>query len=273
MSLKILIIGKNSFIGINIYEKLKKKLDIVKLSFDTVKIKNESFFKQFQFIINCSINHNYISKKYNALYDFDLILAHKVKFTDCRYVFISSRKVYYPKFNITEESRTNPKNHYGKNKLITEKKLQELLNSQLLIMRTSNILGLKKKNKRRIHNTFLDFFYQNITANKVILYNNCYKDFLSINQFVNILFLLIKKKAYGVVNVSLGKKVYLTNIVKWLNYFNTKDVEHISVDKGMNCDSFTLNNNRLKKIINYKILVADLKKDCLEISKKIFLKK
>ena len=39
MSLKILIIGKNSFIGINIYEKLKKKLDIVKLSFDTVKKK------------------------------------------------------------------------------------------------------------------------------------------------------------------------------------------------------------------------------------------
>ena len=64
MSLKILIIGKNSFIGINIYEKLKKKLDIVKLSFDTVKIKNESFFKQFQFIINCSINHNYISKSW-----------------------------------------------------------------------------------------------------------------------------------------------------------------------------------------------------------------
>ena len=40
----------------------------------------------------------------------------------------------------------------------------------------------------------------------------------------------------------------------------------------MNLVSFTLNNDKLKKIINYKILVTDLKKDCLNISKNFFVK-
>ena len=40
----------------------------------------------------------------------------------------------------------------------------------------------------------------------------------------------------------------------------------------MNMDSFTLNNNKLKKNINCKILMNDLKKYCLNISKTFFIK-
>ncbi len=43
MKIKKRYIGKNSFIGKNIYEKLKKKLDIVCLSFETAK-KKKNFF-------------------------------------------------------------------------------------------------------------------------------------------------------------------------------------------------------------------------------------
>ena len=69
-----------------------------------------------------------------------------------------------------------------------------------------------------------------------------------------------------------GRKVYLTNIVKWLNFFNKKKINYIDEDKDMNLDSFTLNNHKLNKIINYKILMTDLKKDCLNISKNFFIK-
>ena len=272
MKITALLIGKNSFFGKNIYNKLKKKLDITYLNFETAIKKEKFFFKKFKFIINCSINIDYVKKNYKKSNDFDLLLAKKIQFTNCKYIFLSSRKVYKPKFNITEETKTKPMDQYGKNKLLSEKKLKNILSERLLVLRISNIIGLKEDNLRRVHVTFLDYFFNNIKNNNIIFFGKSYKDFLTINQFVHILFLLIKKNAYGIFNVSLGRKVYLANIVKWLNFFNKKKINYIKGDKDMNLDSFTLNNQKLKKIINYKILMTDLKKDCLNISKNFFIK-
>ena len=122
-----------------------------------------------------------------------------------------------------------------------------------------------------MHTTFLDYFYKHIINNEIIFFKKTYKDFLSINQFTDILFLLIKKNAQGIFNVSIGKKVYLKNIVKWLNFYNKKKINHIKEDKDMNLDSFTLSNKKLRKTINCKILITDLKKDCLSISRKFFI--
>lgn len=271
MRIKILIVGKNSFIGKNIYQKLRKKLYIVCLSFENVKKKKQTFFKNFKFIINCSIKSNYILKKYKKSNDIDLFLAKKIQYNNCRYIFLSTRKVYKSKLNITEESKTEPIDQYGKNKLISEKKLSKILSDRLLVLRISNIIGAKSHNKRKMHTTFLDYFYKHIINNEIIFFKKTYKDFLSINQFTDILFLLIKKNAQGIFNVSLGRKVYLKNIVKWLNFYNKNKINRINVNKDMNLDSFTLNNMKLKKIINYKILINDLKKDCLSISRKFFI--
>jgi dTDP-4-dehydrorhamnose reductase len=274
MKITVLLIGKNSFIAKNIYKKLKKKLDITNLNFEIVKKKKVIFFKKFQFIINCSINTNYIKKNYKKKNDFDLLLAKKIQFTNCKYIFLSTRKVYKPKFSITEVTKTRPMNQYGKNKLLSENKLKNILCERLLVLRISNIIGLKEHNTRRVHTTFLDYFHNNIKNNNIIFYKKSYKDFLSINQFVHIIFLLIKKNAYGIFNVSLGRKVYLRNIVRWLNFYNKKKINYIQVNKykDMNLDSFTLNNNKLKKNINCKILMNDLKKYCLNISKTFFIK-
>jgi len=162
MRTKVLIVGKNSFIGKNIYLKLRKKLHIVNLSFENVKKKKNTFFKSFNFIINCSINTNYISKKYKKNNDFDLFLAKKIQFNNCKYIFLSTRKVYKPELNITEESKTEPIDQYGKNKLLSEKKLCNILNDRLLVLRISNIIGVKDQNKRQVHTTFLDYFYKHI---------------------------------------------------------------------------------------------------------------
>ena len=49
---------------------------------------------------------------------------------------------------------------------------------------------------------------------------NNYKDFLSINKFNEIIEKLINEKAVGIYNVSLGRKVYLNELINWLNLFN-----------------------------------------------------
>ena len=62
-------------------------------------------------------------------------------------------------------------------------------------------------------------------------------------------FLLIKKNKSGIFNVSIGKKVYLKKIVKWLNYYNLNKYKIMKISKKnlhtLNRESFYLNNSKL----------------------------
>ena len=92
-------------------------------------------------------------------------------------------------------------------------------------MRVSNLIGYSKvRNPRKIHNTFIDQFFLNIKKGYVIDNKNNYKDFLSSNQFSKIIKILISKKIYGIYNVSIGRKVCLNDIIRWLNFYNNKKI-------------------------------------------------
>ena len=112
MKKKILIFGKNSFIGSNLYTFLKNKHFIKIKSFNSKSLKK---LNNFDYIINCAINRNYINKIYSKNNDFDFkILKHLNKNTNL--IFLSSRKIYKPKSNIYEGSKINCLNNYEKNK-------------------------------------------------------------------------------------------------------------------------------------------------------------
>ena len=51
--IKVLIIGKKSFIGSNLYSFLKKKLSVKIISFKDFKKKKTNFFKKYTHLINC----------------------------------------------------------------------------------------------------------------------------------------------------------------------------------------------------------------------------
>ena len=187
MKSNLLIIGKKSFIAKNLYNFSKKKRSTKILSLrEFLKINNNRLSK-INTIINCTSNNNYINKKYNINNDFDFLLAKKIMHLNAFFIFISTRKVYKNGPNLNEKSLLKPKNNYSRNKLITENKLKRILNDKLLILRLSNVIGIRKKSKRRLHNTFIDNFFKNIKKGKVIKINNEYKDFLGINQLVRIL--------------------------------------------------------------------------------------
>ena len=271
---RVLVIGKKSFIGSNLYSFLRKKVSVDLLSFLKIKKKNKNFFKKYNCIINCSVNPNYVKNKYTNRFDNDLLIANKIKNLQVRYIFFSSRKVYRPNYNIKETSFLQPKCNYSKNKLNTEKNLFRILKQRLLILRVSNIIGLPiKNNNRKVHWTFIDQFFD--LAKKGIIYDNGhnFKDFISIDKFSEIVFFCIKKKVSGVYNISIGEKVNLNKIIKWLNYFNKKKCKIVKIKNNLrNKDNFTLNNKKLMKIISFKYSINDLEKYCKKISK-IYFKK
>jgi len=272
---KVLIIGKKSFIGSNLYSFLKKKLSVKIISFKDSKKKKTNFFKKYTHLINCSIHPNYTKYKYKNKFDNDLKIVNKIKNTEIKYIFLSSRKIYKAKYNIKENGIINPISNYSKNKLITEKKLRFILNKKVLILRISNIIGLPiQNNKRKVHSIFIDHFFDSV--NKGIIFDNNmnFKDFISVQMFSEIMFFSIKKDITGIYNCSIGKKIYLNKIVGWLNYYNKNKCEIIKPKKNLgNKDNFTLNNSKIMKIMSFKYSINDLEKYCKKISKVYFRRK
>jgi len=272
MKKKILLVGKKSFIGSNLYFILSKVFFVKTIDFKTLLNKKKIIFQNYDIVINCSINNKYIKNKYLSKNDFDLKIANKIKNFNCKMIFLSSRKVYKPADNINETSKILPRCNYSKNKLITEKKLLTLLGNKLLILRISNLIGYNYSfpNYRKIHFTFIDHFLKNIKKGFIFENKNIYKDFLPINKFCEIVIKLIKIGAFGIYNVSIGKKIFLKDLVKWLNFNNPNKINYVKLPININKDCFYLDNSKLLNVIKIQIDVDDLRKYCKRLSRKIF---
>ena len=272
MKKKILIIGQNGLIGKNLFNYFKcRKINIYRISFESFLKKNN--INSFDIIINCTSNHKFVKNKYANKNDNDLIVAKKIINLKTKLVMLSTRKIYKAKFNIKELDKKEPNCNYSINKLISEVSVKKLLRSRVLTLRVCNIINYPNKHKRKLHNTFSDIFFE--MAKKGFIYSNkkIFKDFISISKFNQIVYELIKKDSFGIFNVSLGKKIYINQLIVWLNSYNTNKIKIISPKNSFNNDSFTLNNRKLMQKIKIKNEVLELKNECLKISKSFFLKK
>ena len=264
---KILLIGKRGFLGNYLNKYLKEQFKIKFISFKEIGKIKKTIIK-YDFIINTSINKNYIKNKYNKKFDNDLQISNILSPWNT-FIFLSSRKVYKSKDNIKESDKLKPLSNYAKNKIITEKFLRNKFKSNILILRISNIIGNKLKFKKNLHKTFVDLFYEK--AKQGFIYDNDkkFKDFLSIQKFSQILIAIIKKDLRGTYNVSIGRKIYLNQIIGWLNKYNKKNLKIIKYSSLKN-ESFYLNNRKLMSKIMIKNDLIELKKACLILSKKLF---
>jgi nucleoside-diphosphate-sugar epimerase len=268
---KVLLVGERSFIAHNIKIFLKKKkIDADKISFAKFLKINLSKINGYQYIINCSTNLYYINNKYNSKFDNDFLIASMIAKLKNRLILISTRKVYRNSSNISENSKIAPTCNYSKNKKISEIKSDKILKKRLIIIRTSNIIGIKNKSQH-LHNTFIDNFLDFIKKGKIQYGEKDYKDFVTINQFCEIIYriLINKNHLYGVFNLSINKKIYIRDIVSWLLKYCSKDIKIIEKKKSM-FESFTLNNKKLSKKLNYHIKKKELMEYCWKISKFFF---
>ena len=274
MNKKILIIGQKGLLGSNLFKHFKiKKIKVYSLNFESLLKNQNKNINKFDIIINCTSNKKFIKNLYQIKNDNDLIVAKKIINLKTKLVILSTRKVYKAKFNIREQDKKKPSCNYSKNKLISEISIKKILTNRVLILRISNIINPPNNNKRKLHKTFSDIFFE--MAKRGFIYKNkkIYKDFISIKKFNQIVFELIKKNSFGTFNVSLGKKIYINQLVTWLNFYNPREINIINPKNSFNNDNFTLNNRKLMHKIKIKNDVIDFKNECLKISKNFFKKK
>ena len=269
MKKKIIIFGKKSFIGLNLYNFLKKK-HLVKIK--NFSLKNLKDINSYNYVINCSTNLKYVYSKYNIINDFDIKIVKKIKNPNTKYIFLQTRKIYKPKSNIKENSTKLCKKNYEKNKLITEKKIIETLKKQAVILRISNVIGLDFNSSKKVHKTYMDYFLTNISKKKIINNKKKFKDFIDIGFLSKIINKIITKDINGIYNVSVGEKILLNNLNRWLltHYKDKNKLTVINNIKYKNEISFFLNNSKIKKYIKFNYNKIHLKKACIKISKKLF---
>ena len=276
---KILVIGKNGLISSHIFDFLKKRKNLIvkKTSFKQL---NQSYLRlsKIDYIISCASNNNFVNKSYKVNFDFDYLIAQKIKNSPTRLIIISTRKVYKPGKNLKENSKILLNSNYSKNKYLSEIRIQKTLKKRYLILRLPNLLSLRtKKCKRKLHKTYLDLFIEKVNDGIVFDNGKMYKDFLPIEIFCKIVFKLIKIDAEGIFNISIGKKVFLNQLSSWLNFYNKNQNKLLKVpfkkNKSLNQDAFYLNNSKLLKKINIKLGLTDIRKSSIKISKKIFNEK
>ena len=269
----LIIIGKKSFIGSNIYKFLKKRKKILILSLKEFFLLSNKEIAKYDYVCNCTVNKNNVKKNYKSNLDYDLKIAKKIKTVNINFIFLSSRKVYKPRPFLNEFSKLKPIDKDAQNKIKTENKLRKIFKSKLLILRISNVVGLKtKKNLRNVHKTFFDNYLDIVKINKTVIFYNQFKDFITINQLSKIFLLIISKNLTGIFNVSLGKKIYIREIISWLNKHNKNKKNFIYINQNKNKfvkESFCLDNSKLTKNIKYRPTKKELKIFCLKLSKKI----
>ena len=265
--INVLIIGKKSFLGSNLKIYLSKFFKTDNFSYEEIFKKKNSFFDKYSHIINTSIHPNYIKHKYNKNFDLDKKFIEKFDTIKFYYIFFKTRKIYLPKYNITEKSTIHPSDNYAKNKFSTEEYLKLKLKQKLISLRISNVIGNRIfKNNRNTHKLFYDNFIdynKNKSKNKKIIVSNDFKDFLSIDQFCKIIFKVIKLKINGIFNVSISEKIFISEVVSWLDRNFLDKIQFIKSSSN----SFTLSNYKLLNKIKIKISKNQLKKFCKKLIK------
>ena len=258
---KILIIGKKSFLGSNLKIHLSKNFNVDIYSFEQTILKKISFFDKYTHVINASIHPKYINKRYEKKFDLDAKFILKFKQINFFYIFLNSRKIYLQKDKITERSKLKPNSIYAKNKIITEKYLQKIIKKKLISLRISNVLGNRLfKNGRINHKIFFDNFLS-LKKKSFLVVNNDFKDFITIDQFCEMVNKIIEKNLHGIFNVSLGKKVLISELVKWIDKKFYEKIKFINIQN----DSFTLSNKKLLKKIRIRITKKQVEIFCKKL--------
>lgn len=204
-----------------------------------------------------------------------------------KFVFLSSSNVYNFNKKIVkpakETQKLKPENYYGKTKFIIEKYLRKKFTS-CYILRLFNIAGYTNKDK----NNFYEFknkfrrimpIITEASRKKISLKINLVKkknkliyparDFVHIQDFLNIILKMIKIKIKGlhVMNVGNKKLIYLNTIIKLFEKLINKKIFYKTRFYKIGNYNYTLADNKklIKKInYNFKFDLKEIVKSCIK---------
>ena len=289
----ILLTGSTGYIGseiVNIFEKKKMKyIAIDNLSYSNKKniINKKKFYKidfsnkkvsklikkfsvksvvhcgAFSYVLDAEANKNkyYTNNVLKTKRFIDICKKSGVE----NFIFLSSSNVYKElNKNYNEKDPTQPKNFYGKNKILIENFLKKKNFNSLIILRLFNVIGLSKKFyifkflKKDYQRIFFKFIYdiKKVSINYVKINNKMIfprRDFIDVRDVSNVVILLLGKlkikKINQTFNVASGKSKSLIKL-----YESFRKTKKFKMKKMSKKELIKTSGNvlKLKKFLNWK---------------------
>lgn len=237
-SRKVFIIGHRGFIGSEIFNQIKTKIDKLEgystKELDLTKPKSLVFLKEKLtkdtiLIITASINREMGDSIENMQIHIDMLInlaqiLKEVPIKKC--VYLSSIDVYgYPsKLPINENSPVNPQTYYGIAKLTCEKLLSKVCKETdipLLILRYNGIFGSGQKITGYGLNNFIKSI---IDQQKVNIWGdgNEKRDPVYVVDLARIIINLTLGKAEGIFNIASGKSLSFKQMINVIRKISPK---------------------------------------------------
>ncbi len=200
--------------------------------------KKNNFFKKKKCILYAAGVSNSNNKDLK-LFDKDFLRLKKLLESSKNFKII-----YISSCSVMDSSRKN--SIYLKKKLKNERFIKVNFKNYLII-RLPEIIG-KNKNK----NTIVNFFYYKIiNGKKFTLFKNAKRNFIDINDIVNILTELIKTNVNKkIINIASNKMTNVNKIVKILE--KTFKKKAITVIENKKFDNFKIDVRYIKKLNSFK---------------------
>lgn len=256
---RVLVIGENSFIGKHLtkFDKVSYK------DFNNVNLLN------YDVVINCALNPLYKTHEYMENFDVDWEIGQKVCNNGLHYVMLSTSKIYGDSKELlyyAENSEVNPYDYHSENKLTTEIKLLSNYGNNITILRGSNIFGFEYG-----RNSFVGYCMTKLVNEGIIEYNMSHlvkRDFLYIDDAVNLIEKVCQVKPIGVYNLSSGYALPIgtvaNSLIKGYNYGGLLSLTGWDFNR-----QFVLDNSKLSNILNVKIGPFDYEKIFEDLGKQL----
>ena len=226
-------IGKNSFLANQFRKKYKNKFTFKLVNFDIRKKKEIHKWLLENSDINIFINFAGITsvkecaknkkKSFNVNYKAVVNLLNLINKSNLRnfryFLNLSSSHVFKPsRLKLKENSIKKPQNYYGKTKLFLEKFILKNNKNFFFTIGIARIFNYYNKNSKKKY--FINDIKKILANNKEKIYFkkiSTFRDFISIHNINTALYKMIQLNLKGDFNICSGKKIYLPDIVNFLN--------------------------------------------------------
>ena len=254
--IEVIVTGASGYIGSHLIKKLKEKnFDVIGFSRskkkNLVKIKSYQELPPSKYLIylseesNISIFNRLNKKKVAKNQKIISKLSKKYK---TNFIYTSSSKVYSDqlKKKLNEKDKIIISSNYEKNKVVCE---NIVLKNKGVVLRISNIYG----NHIKKESVFKKIIKQ-LNNNKVIklLNTNSVRDYLFIEDLIDLIILILKRPVSGVFNVGTGSGTSIIELLKVIFKIYKKEKPIKVISNEYKFSSQILDISKTSKTYNWK---------------------
>ena len=275
--MKHIVIGNSGFVGRHLESFLKKKYkknnvfgfatNYLNLTKPNEYSKLSKFIKKNTIIYFLSFNKETSNATLNDYEINHKIITNFLNFIKNKklkkFLFFSTQSIYGEDTNnknVTEETKPDPTSYYGIAKYNSERLVKKIFTEikiSFLIIRTPRIYGPGDSQLNYGPSMFVD----KVKKNKpIVLWGDGSekRNFLFIDDVINIINLLILKNYNGDVNICSDSNYSFKYLIKKLSIIEKKKIKIIKKKRSSKKIDRIMNNSYLKKIIgNYKFTSID----------------